>query len=1741
MKLQKMLFLFLSLGLVATLGFFISNDGGNNQLAQLSGNTSTIVSPVADSNLTAGQSITMTCGYTASSGAQVWKVVGAWYNPANNTSGVFFDREGNIPSPTNGSYSQQVNIPSSAVSGQFGIQCIAYFMNPSTGNYDYSPANTGHWVNIVTATSTAPAAPTNLRQTNISSNQIDVAWNDNSNNETGLQIRISTTSNFASGTHTSLTLSANTTTHSFKDRISSSVTISPGTTYWIRVRAQNSIGSSTWSNTISVTTPQVKTTIPTAPTSLSATPVSGSQINLSWTNTATNAVSLTIQRATNASFSSGLTTLTSSLSPTATTFSSTGLSSSPDYYYRIRANNSAGSSDWVTTGPVKTFTPPGDPSNLTVTNPTPNSLTISWAAPSSSGTPTGYQIFRNNGGTTSINTSTPIATVNHPATGFTNLGLDEDTEYRYRIRAVNAGGSSALIPSTSSGESGRTTIATINSSKVLLPVEGASLTAGTTTTMACEYTVASGFTLHHIAAAHYNPANEQFAYFFEVPGNQVSGGNYSAQVTVPNIPPGQLSVMCIAYFRNLANDTFTDINTGHFVNITAPVTSTAPTAPTNLRQTSISPDQINVTWNDNSNNETSFQIRISTTSNFVSGTHTSHTLSANTTTHLFTNRLPGTTYWIRVRAQNSIGSSTWSNTISVTTPEQQMAPPNNPTNVSVTYRSASQIKLSWTNSTSSNIASYRVLRNNTSVGTVNHPTNTFTDSNVNATTSYEYKVVSMDSSGNQATTPTTGATTPTLSTKFLMNNSVRTTGVVEVRSNPEVSSTSLTQVSGALGNITNGPVWFSGITYWYVDFTSGSDGWVNENNLELNLAPNAPSNLSGGAVSATQINLTWNDNSNNETGFQLQRSTSSSFSSPVTTNISANTTSTQVGDLSASTLYYFRIRAANTLASPTAYSNWSNSFSISTSAPQVTISNPPTNVTVGSPTTSSLTISWTAPTSGSAPEGYRVFRDNQTTTSIVTVPANQTSYINDSLVSGTTYTYRVASYNSAGQSSLAPTSGVSGTTNDTPPPPPPTGQLMGLNGPVGPINTEDVNPGVNPHGATDYFIDCVAGNDSNSGTSMSSPWRSISKVFNMRNSSSLQPGTRFLFKRGCRYNDPTPRGEEGIIGVRKSGTVDKPITYMAYGSGTAPIISGMIPITGGWTQHQGSIWRTNVGANKDLKYLFIDSSPINLARHPNTGYLTASKMTPTSVTNSWVGSQPSGSLADGAVNIIVRDTPWSYRKLPVRSQSGQNLTFDQTGFCCTQWWSDVGWGFFLENKLSFLDTPGEWFYNKSTGDLYLWAPGNANPNNLIVEVTNQTRGIDTGWEVSNINFKNLILEGYSQYAVHLVNSRAVTFENMEVRYSDKAFQFYTHPPGTTNPALRYNVRNNYIHNIYNDGTWMHGEGGHIVEGNVFRDIATNLQLAANHTGWNMMGVEVGGNYIFRRNIVDNIGYIGVIVNHKALIEENIVSRSGVLLNDGGGIAFDHSDGLIIRKNIIKDLLFNVESMPSPLHEGYMPISNGIYWGNHCTRNTLVTENIIINVPNSGIWFDHTECTRGGDVSNSRNFVTNNTIYSGGRYGIGLSDYSYWGTFGGSYRPYVDDTVTGNKIYSINPTQVPLFLLHSVGDSNQHIDWGTINNNYYYQPFSNTKVGKNHMPSGIRYSFTLPEWRIHSGKDNNSSTTGYSLTDLGKTAKIFYNDTISPKTVNVGTGGCSATGSPLSGNQTIQPFGAIVVEYRNQNC
>src|SRR6266849_1856934 len=101
----------------------------------------------------------------------------------------------------------------------------------------------------------------------------------------------------------------------------------------------------------------------------------------------------------------------------------------------------------------------------------------------------------------------------------------------------------------------------------------------------------------------------------------------------------------------------------------------------------------------------------------------------------------------------------------------------------------------------------------------------------------------------------------------------------------------------------------------------------------------APSSLSASAVSARQINLTWQDNSSNEAGFIIQCAPSSGGPWMQIASAGANATSYSNTGLRAATTYYYRVCDYNSRGS----SSYSSAASATTLAAPCTYSISPTN------------------------------------------------------------------------------------------------------------------------------------------------------------------------------------------------------------------------------------------------------------------------------------------------------------------------------------------------------------------------------------------------------------------------------------------------------------------------------------------------------------------------------------------------------------------------------------------------------------------------------------------------------------------------------------------------------------------------------------------------------------------------------------------------------------------------------
>ncbi|MBI4304161.1 MAG: PKD domain-containing protein [Chloroflexi bacterium] len=171
------------------------------------------------------------------------------------------------------------------------------------------------------------AAPTGLKATiPAGSTSVNLAWTDNSANETGFRIERSL-DNFATPASFSVNVTANTT--AYADSIAG-----VGGVLSYRIIAVNAQGDSMASNVVTLNIP------PAAPTGLIATVISGTRVDLTWTDNANNENGFRIQRSANG----GAFAVIGSVLANVTTFSDLTVAVGNIYDYRVVAFNTAGES-----------------------------------------------------------------------------------------------------------------------------------------------------------------------------------------------------------------------------------------------------------------------------------------------------------------------------------------------------------------------------------------------------------------------------------------------------------------------------------------------------------------------------------------------------------------------------------------------------------------------------------------------------------------------------------------------------------------------------------------------------------------------------------------------------------------------------------------------------------------------------------------------------------------------------------------------------------------------------------------------------------------------------------------------------------------------------------------------------------------------------------------------------------------------------------------------------------------------------------------------------------------------------------------------------------------------------------------------------------------------------------------------------------------------------------------------------
>lgn len=595
--------------------------------------------------------------------------------------------------------------------------------------------------------------------------------------------------------------------------------------------------------------------------------------------------------------------------------------------------------------------------------------------------------------------------------------------------------------------------------------------------------------------------------------------------------------------------------------------------------------------------------------------------------------------------------------------------------------------------------------------------------------------------------------------------------------------------------------------------------------------------------------------------------------------------------------------------------------------------------------------------------------------------------------------------------------------------------------------------------ATTYYVS-PTGNDANNGTSQNSAWQTIDRV--NQSTYSIQPGDQILFQRGGHY-----RGEI-IWGT--SGTPAAPVTYGAYGSGDDPIIDGSRIVTN-WVQHSGNVWKAQVGTQVDQVY--VGGARSILARTPNTGWYrndqgSGTSMHSNSLTEAngfWTGAR-----------CVLRNTASSIDTLRVTGFNNGTLTFSYQPINGNMGTDD--WGFYLEKRLDLLDAPNEWFYEASSGYLYLQAPNNANPNNITVEACTAWAGIWCYPGRHDMVADHLHFRHQRNAGVRVDDASYVTVQNCTMEDSYHGIRSYGHHNLFSHNTIRRTLATGCLMIDHNS----------VFEYNDLEDIATIA--GEGESGWGYFGIRgIGVDNVIRGNRFENIGYIAIVADANHLIEKNVIHHYLTTLNDGGAIAFDETNGLTIQDNIMYDAVCNLDGS-STVMPHYQPLGLGIYFGTLSNENVIVRRNTVANLTGVGINVDHNMNSHGYQVRD-------NTIFNCG-IGMSISDFSNSNGPNASYPYYVanyDDVYSGNIIYGLNKDQLTLRFYNCY--SPLPTDFGTYTNNRYFNPYNEMGIFVFSFQAG-QYYWSLERWQAEKGEEAGSTRSPLRLNEWTTVSELSGN-------------------------------------------
>jgi len=619
--------------------------------------------------------------------------------------------------------------------------------------------------------------------------------------------------------------------------------------------------------------------------------------------------------------------------------------------------------------------------------------------------------------------------------------------------------------------------------------------------------------------------------------------------------------------------------------------------------------------------------------------------------------------------------------------------------------------------------------------------------------------------------------------------------------------------------------------------------------------------------------------------------------------------------------------------------------------------------------------------------------------------------------------------------------------------------------------------------ATNYYLS-NSGNDANSGTDPSSPWKTLNKLNSFKN---LKKGDNVFFKRGDTFY--------GSITVSNSGTAGNPITFSAYGTGENPIITGFTNVTK-WTNLGNNIWESTdaVSTLPTCNMVVINGVNTAMGRWPNHGYLTFQLHSgKTSITSSDLAATPNWTGAE----VVIRSTQWTLERKKISSQSEGRLNYPALNYEPAN-----GFGFFIQNDPRTLDLQNEWYYNPSTKKVSIYSI--SQPVSIYIASKDTLVTVHGNY----LTFNNLSFRGANQYAFYNdwsgINN--ISIENCSISFSGiDAIKL----AGTSN----FQINNSKISNSNNNGI-------DLFYLNPFACIKNNeIENTGILCG---IGQSISGSYsaifsndkgsIIENNKIINSGYNAIFaIGDSFIIKNNYIDTFCKILQDGGGIYTHSQQGINYGRKIINNIVLNGIGAIDGTNDPTYFAASGIYLDDN-SANIEVSGNSTANCALYGLFIHD-----GYDLN-----IHNNTFYNNSSAQFSTQNDAGRYTLRGS-------VFKDNIFFSKATTQLCGLFVSATDDFSL---WGTVDSNYYARPNDRLVIETRINWSNPEF-FTLEGWKSYSGLDQNSKKPPNRITNTSDLRFEFNADSVS-KTILLPYNYINVSGTTYNGSIMLAPFSSVIL-------